>query len=218
VATSRGYVQNLEYQTRVQSHRIQELEAKLIAVGVEVKPPDYHIPDAPPQQALDWGSSPAAPQAQMAASKPRARKGAPAFQAPTSDVSTPRAQETNFFKALPVFRAGCHGENYLGVSSRNYQLSSIKGTALSVFNMEIDIADFASDDVDEPSPTLYQPELYNKSYRSMLQTSYNVNPKLDKVDLPPRNEGLVYADWYFRVLNPYLPVLHRPSFMTLVCL
>jgi hypothetical protein len=125
-------------------------------------------------------------------------------------------QETNMFRALPAFRAGCPGDNYLGVSSGNSHLSSIKGTVLSILGMEIDIADFTSQDVDEPDQSPH-PNLYNKSYQAFLQTALGVNLKLDKVKLPERDEGITYAQWFFRAVNPYLPILHKGNFMALVC-
>ena len=123
-------------------------------------------------------------------------------------------QEPNMFRALPTFRAGCTGDNYLGVSPGNSSLSSIKGTALSILGMEIDIADFDSVDMDEPDG--FHPQLYNKSYQAFLQSALNINPSLQKVDLPSRSEGLTYAQWYFRVINPYLPLLHKATFTKLV--
>jgi hypothetical protein len=82
--------------------------------------------------------------------------------------------------------------------------------------MEIDIADFDSPDMDEPDPSVFHPQLYNKSYQAFIQSAMNVNPRIEKVDLPDRADGLTYAEWYFRVLGPYLPVLHKPTFFKLV--
>lgn len=134
----------------------------------------------------------------------------------TNALMAQQQQETNMFRALPTFRAGCTGDNYLGVSPANTHLSSIKGTVLSILGMEIDIADFDSEDMDEPSNQTFHPQLYNKSYQSFLQSALGVNSKLDKVDLPPRADGFTYAEWYFRVLNPFLPILHKPSFFKLL--
>ena len=211
-ATHRGYVEDLELRNREMESRLREYEARLLSMGVDVKGNGYHDPNV--AAILDWGSNGANGHAQMWNTGP-APAAMMSFGSHSPDTSTPRAQETNIFRALPVFRTGCHGDNYLGVSSGNSYLSSIKGTALSVLGMEIDIADFSSSDIDEPS-TIYQPELYNKSYQSFLQSAFNVNSKIDKVDLPPRTEGLTYASWYFRVLNPWIPVLHQPTFMALV--
>jgi hypothetical protein len=37
------------------------------------------------------------------------------------------------------------------------------------------------------------PSLYNKSYQAFLQSALGINPKLDKVKLPERNEGITYT-------------------------
>ncbi|KAI9850023.1 MAG: hypothetical protein M1838_006196 [Thelocarpon superellum] len=220
-ATQRGYVEGLEHQNQEMRSRVEELEARLIAMGVEpTKTNGYHDPNDAP--VLDWSSAGVNGNAPPWAAAANATATTPSdgallgFAPPSAGAASPRAQETNIFRALPVFRTGCNGDNYLGVSSGNSYLSSIKGTALSVLGMEIDIADFSSSDMDEPSHPMFESELYNKSYQSFLQSAHNVNPKIDKVDLPPRNEGLTYAQWYFRVLNPFCPILHKPSFLSLL--
>jgi hypothetical protein len=211
-------VEGLEHQTQEMKSRIEELEAQLISMGAGAQPST--ISDTNPTPVMDWSAATVngndtqswrengsdANEGVMG-SYAESRSGTP---------SSSHGQATNIFRALPVFRAGCNGDNYLGVSSGNSYLSSIKGTALSVLGMEIDIADFSSSDMDEPSHSMFETERYNKSYQSFLQSAHNVNPKIDKVELPPRGEGITYAQWYFRVLNPYLPLLHKPTFMNTV--
>jgi len=120
------------------------------------------------------------------------------------------------FRTSRSFRAGGMGDTFLGVSTGNSNLSSIKGTVLSIFGMEIDIADFKSIDMDEPHKSDFHSRLYNKSYQSFMQTALNINERIEKPELPNRADGLSYAEWYFRTLNPYSPLLHKPSFMKLV--
>ena len=207
-ATSRGYVEGLEQQNRDLQHRIRELEQRLGQGGSDVKPSiDYHEGAA---STYDYS--------QTSAGQP------PAWNAPSTSYTPPHgnavattSHETNMFRALPAFRAGFPGDNYLGVSPGNSNLSSIKGTALSILGMEIDIADFASLDMDEPDASVFHPQLYNKSYQAFLQSALNINPRIEKVELPSREEGFTYADWYFRVLNPFLPLLHKPTFFKAVC-
>ena len=119
---------------------------------------------------------------------------------------------------LPNFRSGLAGNNYLGVSTGSSLLSAIRGTSMNVLGMEIDLADYMSPDLDEPclTPAGNRPPVYNKSYTAFVQTSFGTSPKLSKVELPPRSEGINYAHVYFRVTNPYIPVVHRPSFMATV--
>jgi TolA-binding protein len=202
-ATSRGYVEGLEQQNRDLQLRVQELEQRLARNGVDIKAQNgYQSANYEYTQAL---SNVQRPSYSPATEYPPAR-----------DTLAVQQQETNMFRALPTFRAGCTGDNYLGVSPGNSNLSSIKGTALSILGMEIDIADFDSLDMDEPDATKSHPQLYNKSYQAFLQSALNINPKIENVELPTRSEGLMYAQWYFRVINPYLPLLHKATFMKLV--
>jgi hypothetical protein len=208
-ATSRGYVEGLEQQNRDMQHRIRELEQRLIQGGADIKPStEYHDVAA---SSYDYS--------QTSAGQAPWNPTAASYTPPTSNRNTTAAQqqETNMFRALPAFRAGVPGENYLGVSPGNSNLSSIKGTALSILGMEIDIADFDSLDMDEPDSAVFHPQLYNKSYQAFLQSALNINPRIEKVELPSKEDGFTYADWYFRVVNPYLPLLHKPTFFKLVC-
>ncbi|KAG9249253.1 fungal-specific transcription factor domain-containing protein [Calycina marina] len=121
------------------------------------------------------------------------------------------------FQASQSFRVGTDiGDTFLGLSTGNAHLSHIGGTVLSVFGMEIDLAGFPSMDMDDPNKHSFYPRLYNKSYQSFLQTALNVNERIEKVDLPPRTQGLSFAEWYFRALNPYSPLLHKPTCMKLI--
>lgn len=198
-ATSRGYVEGLEQQNRDLQLRVQELEQRMARNSGDLKAPNgYQNANYEYTQALSSVQRPT--------------------YSPTSEYPQSKDaqhQETNMFRALPTFRAGCTGDNYLGVSPGNSNLSSIKGTALSVLGMEIDIADFHSLDMDEPDPSVFHPQLYNKSYQAFLQSALNINPRIANVELPSRSEGLMYAEWYFRVINPFLPLLHKRSFIKL---
>ena len=88
---------------------------------------------------------------------------------------------------------------------------------MNVLGAEIDLADYMSPDMDEPDSSTFGAEYpLNKSYRAFVQTAYNSGPKPAKVKLPVEKEGRTYAEWYFRVINPYLPMLHKPSFLATV--
>lgn len=210
-AAPRGYVDNLENQNRDMAGRIRELEALLMQHGVDVKPSNVHYDSS--MQAYNYSVPGQNGHGQMWNS------GGPPNSYSSSTTGTAinsTQQETNYFRALPTFRPGCTGDNYLGVSSGNSHLSSIKGTALSILGFEIDIADFPSSDMDEPDSSVFHPQLYNKSYQAFIQSALNINPRIEKVDLPAREEGLTYAQWYFRVINPFCPILHKGAFMSLV--
>lgn len=86
-----------------------------------------------------------------------------------------------------------------------------------MLNYEIDIADFPCADMDEPPLNAFQSEpILNKSYSSFLNTTMGVHGKFDKPELPEKADGLNWASWYIKVINPYVPILHEPTFMALV--
>jgi hypothetical protein len=190
-AMHRGYVEGLE-------QKIASLQAQLKAHGLQgnhqmdsldIADPSIHHSSFPRNGTL---SSP-----QMAHDLSFAR-------AKTQESFTSQAERTP--------------DNYLGVFSSSSQLTSIKGTALSIFRMKIDIADFESIDMDEPNTSGFNPQLYNKSYQAFLQSALNINEQMKEPPLPPRDEAFQRIEWYFRVINPYVPFLHRPTFIALVSL
>ncbi|OBT65035.1 hypothetical protein VE03_05256 [Pseudogymnoascus sp. 23342-1-I1] len=209
-AAPRGYVESIEQQNRDQLSRIRELEGLLIQNGIEVKPSNTFQEPAAAQYYNNVSQN-------GLPSMWTAGPNSSVYATPTPSQSAPsNPQETNLFRALPAFRAGCPGDNYLGVLAGKSALSSIKGTALSILGMEIDITDFPSQDLDEPEQNTLHPNLYNKSYQAFLQSAFNVNPKLDKVKLPDRDEGITYAQWFFRVVNSFMPILHKGTFMAML--
>lgn len=184
--------------------RLEELEHRLAQAGLDRNSNEYHGGSqitnyiTPVVQEPAWNSVATSYTGQA-----------------VNGVTSP--QESNMFRALPAFRSGCTGDNYLGVSPGNSPLSSIKGTSLSILGMQIDVADFDSLDMDEPDTSSgYRSALYNKSYQAFLQSTLGVNPKLQNVELPGRDKGFQYVEWYFRALNPYMPLLHKPTFVRLV--
>jgi len=218
-ATVRGYVQSLERQLEELQHRTLELEGRLAALGEDVRP------------SADCGDSTTAPlvqwhENQRASNKPSWEGNSQSLDASSRSAGRLDGDTTNGSKSnaldehppqLPDFRSGLAGNNYLGVSTGSSLLSSIRGTSMNVLGIEIDLADYMSADVDEPDPSITgaQP-VYNKSYRAFVQTAFGTSLKLGKVELPPRSEGLNYAHVYFRVINPYLPIVHKPSLLATV--
>jgi hypothetical protein len=208
-AAPRGYVEGLEAQNRTMEQRIRELEHRLMQGGADIKPSNGYHDASPTNYGFGQPSATSQP--------PAWSSNGPTYTPQSANTLTAEQQETNMFRALPAsFRTGFTGDNYLGINPGNSNLSSIKGTALSILGMEIDIADFDSLDMDEPDPAVFHPQLYNKSYQAFLQSALNINPRMEKVDLPSREDGMTYAQWYFRVLNPYLPLLHKASFFKIV--
>ncbi|KAI6884397.1 hypothetical protein KC360_g4276 [Hortaea werneckii] len=110
---------------------------------------------------------------------------------------------------LPEFRQGCIGDNYLGVASSNNWLSPIEGTSLALFGTKIDLTEFLP-----PSPNA---EADGLSYESFLKHAFNKSsPPPPKPELPSFEEYKMYADVYFVGIQPFIPILHKPDFMSMV--
>ena len=208
IANERGHVKRLEQRIRELESHIRGLEGRLMSVGEDVKPLNMDSDSA--TALLQWNRS------QEQEPPPNWESvNASAEQYVPSQNTSPGSDGT--FNRLPEFRDGLSGDNYLGVSSGNSFISSIRGTAMNVLGAEIDLADYMSADLDEPDPSTFGSEYpLNKSYHAFVQTAYGANPKPSKVQLPPQNEGMTYAQWYFRVINPYTPFLHKPTFLSMV--
>ena len=74
--------------------------------------------------------------------------------------------------------------------------------------MEINLADFVSDDLDNPaSPTSYAHFIRVITNTEPLQ---HINIHLNKADV------LQAADVFFKYLNPYCPILFKPDFVNMV--
>lgn len=209
IANERGHAKRLERRIGELENYIRGLEGRLMSLGEDVKP---YIFESDPTAALpQWSDS---REHGAPVSWETASHGAPE----TYPLSrTPPLGPDNPPDCLPMFRDGLSGDNYLGVSSGNPFISSIQGTALNVLGSQIDLADYMSADLDDPNPPVLRPEYQlNKSYHAFVQTAYSSHPNPKKVPLPPLNEGMTYAQWYFRMINPYMPFLHKPSFLRMV--
>lgn len=218
-ATVRGYVQNLERRLQNLEIRNRELEDRMMSMGIDVRSSEEST-DPTTASLLQWNETQSSSDRQAWGDhRDDSISGGSGTSQYINNDNGPSNElmPDSSLCPLPDFRGGLAGNNYLGVSSGNPLLSSIRGTSLTVLGRKIDIADYMCSDLDEPEPSEFLTKaLYNKSYHAFVQTAFSAAPKLEKVELPPRDEGLEYAEWYFRLINPYLPILHKPSFVSLV--
>ncbi|KAK0657987.1 hypothetical protein B0T16DRAFT_70927 [Cercophora newfieldiana] len=205
----RGYLQQLEREKSAMLNHIRELEKLVQSQGVEVRPWEYpnYSTTYPPATAYDGMGNPVdAPRDQWRQVGSLWVKGEIGERKPVSSGMTPYS----LFQSRPT-------DNYLGIASDSAPLSSIKGTTLSILGTTIDITSFDAPDMDEPPPgTPIGSPLYNKSVMAFLQSVLNINPHLDNVDLPSRPDAFTYSEWYFVTISPFLPILHKPSFLQLL--
>jgi hypothetical protein len=99
------------------------------------------------------------------------------------------------------------GDNYFGVSTDNNALGSIEGTSLALFGTKIDLVEFT---VGEGDPTTAP-----MSYHSFLRYAF-AGTRQSHCDLPSFEKCKLYADWYFRSFQPFVPVLCRRDFSSLL--
>ncbi|KAL2168540.1 hypothetical protein VTG60DRAFT_7145 [Thermothelomyces hinnuleus] len=207
----RGYLQQLEREKGAMLVHIRELEKLLENHGVEVRPWEWpgYTTTYPPGVRFDHLGNPV----QDPSSKEQWQQVGLVW------VKNSQQKSQNNSSAQPPWStlASRPKDSYLGVSSDSAPLSSIKGTTLSILGTNIDITCFDAPDMDEPAPgTPIGSPLYNKSVMAYLQSALNINPPLTNVELPPKMEAFRYAEWYFLMIQPFLPILHKPSFMQLL--
>lgn len=103
--------------------------------------------------------------------------------------------------------------SHVGLVQDNFNMfSSQNGAQFSVFGIVLNIA--ATDPADLAEPN--EGELvYNKSFRSCLQSIMHINQPC-AVDFPSREDGFMFTDWYFMMINPFTPILHKQTHFSLV--
>ena len=205
-ATVRGHTEAVEQDNNALRHELYELQQQLRDNGIEPKQPTPYVP-ARDSYTSQWSQQPTAYGQQWSGQN----SGPSSAKIEGAERVYKSPSQPNVF-ALPAFRAGCHGDNYLGVSSRNSLVSPVKGTSLSVFGMDVDLADFSTEDQEEN----HSPTSYTKLLSSLSHGSPSFEPP-PKAQLPPTyTECIEFASTYLAVLNPWLPVLHQPALLQLV--
>lgn len=211
-------MQELEREKTDMMNHIRDLEKKLQNNGIDVKP--WHSSSFPADSVLhdsagsadsndnDTSDSTSTPRMDMGARESWSQPQAPTW---AKDRPATMSMASNSHHPISSRPADAH----LGVGTDQAPLSSIKGTSLSILGSTIDIGSLDVPDMDEPPPSDQGSSLYNKSVHALLQSVMNVNELL-VVKLPPRQDAFTYAEWYFVMIHPFHPVLHKPSFMALV--
>ena len=202
-ATTRGHTEHLEGENAQLKMYMVELQQQLRDSGVEPKaPPTAPSGYLPVGQWGSWGDQSWGGGGGGGGGM-QARNGI----APSPDDTSRDQSSSAAAQLLPDFRAGCIGDNYLGVSSENNWLSPIEGTSLALFGTKIDLAEFMPSDSDPTASAM--------SYRTFLSHAFRAEYP-QRPDLPAYEQCKVYADWYFRSIQQFIPLLHKPDFMNLL--
>jgi hypothetical protein len=160
---------------------VQDLQQKLLDLGVPLSPDTFSGAEDS-QQALD------ARTAHLADSERR-----------TSSASNPD---------VSIWQK--HMNNMPGHLTPNPAFSMLRGTKLSLFGMQIDLAEFAEDLTDMESPQTFSGFIYHAN-------ASNTKEHQHAPPLPPNlKQAREYASWFFKFLNSYTPLLDKRQMDKLV--
>lgn len=218
----RGYMQQLEREKSGMLAHIRQLEELLGNSGVDVKPWEWSPfgPVGPPGVSFDdMGNA-----MTDASSKDDWTQVGSVWvknyqpEKNGGNRHGGHAASSSSVYSPPYLLESRPADTHLGVMTDSASLSSIKGTQLSILGATIDITSFDAPDMDEPPPSIQalQP-LYNKSVQAFLQSTSKINPPVN-APLPSRDDAFTYSEWFFLTVWPFVPVLHKPSYMKLVSL
>lgn len=103
-----------------------------------------------------------------------------------------------------------HNNHSSGSMYSNPAFTMLRGTKLSLFGMQIDLAEFAEDHTDLESPQTFSGFVY---YASSSVSRSHVQPPALPSDLKQARD---YARWFFMFLNTYTPLLNKREMDALV--
>lgn len=217
----RGYLRDLEREKGAMEAYIRDLEKVMGEHGIEVMP--WQSPDRPayppPGTTLDSAGNPVhgPDESQWTRSGAVWVKNKPQVW-PKTSPQKPEEYPTGYSRSAVLQSRPV--DSYLGVFTDNAPLSSIKGTRLSILGTTIDVTSFEAPDMDNDLPpgSRDRDGLFNKSMRAFLRSVMGRNPPVEDVELPSRHDAFRYSEWFFIAIFPFVPVLHKPSYMALVSL
>jgi len=123
----------------------------------------------------------------------------------------------------PIWKGRSSGDQLIGMYSSNSYLNSMRASALTVLGIDIDLGDLLGSNEPRSSHNWMSPNQEKQysdsnnlddSLSSFLLSAFNApHPTLRKLELPPRAEAMMLVEFYFATTHPYLPLLHKPSFL-----
>ena len=198
----RGELERLKRNTKKQLEFIKDLEARLRALGDDVRPYE----EAYPTTAHLIGS----PSRDSDDDEVEADGRHDGFPNGLHLALHNAQAGGSYGPQLPDVRTG-QVDKYLGVSTASSNSSAHK-SKLKMLGYELPISTSGIFDECERG----EPQQYNRSYTSFIASTFDGASASLQVELPVKEHGLLYAEGYLRMLNAFLPILHKPTFLTLV--
>lgn len=210
----RGYLSQLEREKNALTTHIQDLEQLLEQKGIQVRKwQQSSTGESESQYTFDNDAKPKDEWSQFRSLW--IKECSPQIGGDASSEPLGHSTAQSLFAPL-------HGTEsrqtpgHLGVFKDNSPLSSINGTQLSILGTTIDITSFDAPDMDGPRLGISNSApIYNKSLQSFYNSVAKVNPPI-AAPMPSREEAFSYSEWFFCMVGAFVPVLHKPTYFTLV--
>jgi hypothetical protein len=100
-----------------------------------------------------------------------------------------------------------------GVDGDELHSGPVNGTNVDIFDGDVDIAGFQCPELEEYDEDVVP--RFNHSKTSIVNTMYGVQ-RVDDPKLPSKEQALKYVNHYLVFMWPYVPIVHRTSFIQLV--
>lgn len=203
----RGELERLEKNAADQLAHIRKLEARLRALGEDVEPYQEAYPTT-----AHLSGAPYSGYGDNDSSRPWT-DGRPISPSQVL-LSSPYTDQNKSEPALrlPDLRTGL-ADKYLGFSTGPMRGSSHEAR-LNMLGWELNVSDFSTGIADEADSV--ESQLYNQSYASFARSAFADGAKTVTIAPPSEKDGMSYAEGYLAVLNAFLPILHKPTFIDLV--
>ncbi|KAF3921547.1 hypothetical protein AA313_de0202408 [Arthrobotrys entomopaga] len=240
-AVPRGYIEQLERKCADYEAKIKDMEALLQAGGLASPGKQSHDGNSSASgSTLGWSGQADNKDHWQTLDQPPVkmeqhtlpysmdynphRESSPSNNIPSE--TSPTLSEPDLY-GRPAFLIRKSGTQHVNMCSGSSYMASTRASALSVLGISIDLADIQG--VPEPARALnYIPvdarfdyndmNPLNDSLRSYLMSVSRYAPaSILQLGLPSKEEALMLVEWNFAVTQPYLPILHRPTYMAEVC-
>ncbi|KAK6340170.1 hypothetical protein TWF730_001938 [Orbilia blumenaviensis] len=233
-AVPRGYIEQLEKKCADYEARMKDMEALLQAGGLASPGGKSHDGSSTSSSNVGWNPSDKDHWRSSESGTIKLEQQTLPYSMDYSghhepNSHTPRTgrspiREENDVHGRPAFLVRKSGaQAHVGVYSGNSCMTSTRASALSVLGISIDLADLQG--VPEPARSLNYISVdghmdfkdmnpLDDSLQSFLMsTSGHAPASVLRLSLPSKEEALMLIEWNWVATQPYLPIVHKPTFM-----
>ncbi|KAK6522863.1 hypothetical protein TWF281_002293 [Arthrobotrys megalospora] len=201
-AVPRGYIEQLEKKCADYEAKIKDMEALLQAGGLASPGNKSHDGSSTSGSNVGWNPG----------DKDQWRTG----RSPNREDNDPHGRP-----AFLIRKSGAQA--HVGMYTGNSYMTSTRASALSVLGISIDLADLQG--VQEPARSLnYVPVDGHMDFRDvnplddslqsfLMSTSGHAPASVLRLSLPSKEEALMLIEWNWMATQPYLPIVHKPTFL-----